>query len=244
METLDCIRIRRSVRKYLEKDVSMHIIGQVLDAGRMAPTAGNLQNFKFVLVMEAETKRAIADACLQQYWMESAPVHIVVVAEPQKARQFYSERGEKLYSIQSTAAVIENMLVAATDLGIGCCWVGAFDDEMLCRALGIPSYASPQAVITIGYSDEKPAMPNRFKLTDMVFVKKWGAKIAELSFVTREYSPYVAKSVSETKRTMDKHAHHLITKVREEAGKVQKKIKQHIDERKRRGKSDSGLIKA
>ncbi|MBN1157361.1 nitroreductase family protein [Candidatus Woesearchaeota archaeon] len=244
METLDCIRTRRSVRKYLDKTVSIHIIGQILEAGRMAPTAGNLQNYKFILVMEKPTKRAIAEACLQQYWMETAPVHIVVVSEPQRARQFYGERGEKLYSVQNCAAIVENMLLAITDRGLGGCWVGAFDNEMMRRAVGIPEYCVPQAVVTTGYADEKPVQPNRFKLWDHVFLKKWDSKISELDISMRQPSTHIAKKTKEAEKILDKHAHKVMNKIKEHAVTVHKKIKKHLDERKRKkeGKDGSGLV--
>ena len=79
METLDCIKSRRSIRKYREdKAVEFEKLARIIEAGTLAPSAGNLQDWKFILVVELAARKKIAEACLQQYWMETAPVHIVV----------------------------------------------------------------------------------------------------------------------------------------------------------------------
>ena len=95
MDAFEAIVTRRSIRKYKDIPVEVEKIGMCIEAGRQAPTAGNLQPFKFIIVFEKNQRKAIAEACLQQYWMETAPVYIVVVGEPWKSKQFYGDRGEK-----------------------------------------------------------------------------------------------------------------------------------------------------
>ena len=77
-------------------------------------------------------------------------MHIVVCSEAEKSELFYAEKGKKLYAIQNCAAAIQNMLLAAHAEGLGSCWVGAFDEDMLKDALKIPDEVYPQAVVTIG----------------------------------------------------------------------------------------------
>jgi len=225
METLDCIRTRRSVRKYLDKAPPMDLVGQVLEAGRMAPTSGNLQNYKIILVKDKGLREAIAEACNEQYWMASAPVHLVVVAEPQRARQFYYERGEKFYSVQNCANVAMSMMLAAWDQGLGTCWVGAFDEEKLRGVLGIPDYVWPQAVITLGYPAEKPGIPDRFKLWDMVFLNGWEKRIANIHLVMREPSVVMEKKLKEGKEKVAAHAKRILKKVKKRTQEVAKKVK-------------------
>ena len=130
MEALECIYTRRSIRKYLSQHVEWEKVGNILEAGRVAPSAGNLQNWRFIVVMDRGKREKIAELCLGQHWMSSAPVHIIICSQPGTCKRFYGTRGEKLYCIQNCAAVAENMLLAAHAQGLGGCWVSAFDEDM------------------------------------------------------------------------------------------------------------------
>ncbi len=149
---------------------------QILDAGKMAPSAGNLQNWKFIVIRKDDVREKLAESSFDQDWMEEAPVHIVVVGQPEKAERFYGARGERLYTIQGCAAVVENMLLVANDIGLGACWVGAFDEAKVKRALNMPEGVTPQAIITIGYADEKPDMPPRVGLEHVAYLERWAGK--------------------------------------------------------------------
>ncbi len=154
MEVFDAIRTRRSIRKFKDKQVPWDNITTIMQAGKYAPSAGNMQNWKFIVIKSDEKRTAIAKACLQQEWMEQAPIFIVVVAEPEKAERYYGTRGARLYTIQGCAAAIENMLLTAHSLGLGACWVGAFDEDDIFRILSLPEEKSVQGIIIIGYADE------------------------------------------------------------------------------------------
>jgi nitroreductase len=175
MDVFDCIKSRRSVRKFLEVPVEWDKIGQILDAARHAPSAGNLQTWKFIVVRDAGKRHQLAEAALQQWWMEKAPIFIVMCAEMRRIRQFYGVRGERLYSIQSCAAAVQNMLLAAHNLGLGACWVSAFDEDRAATILSIPEDAElrPQAIIPIGYPDEKPRTPPRLPLENNTYLEMW-----------------------------------------------------------------------
>ena len=209
MEVLECIKTRRSTRKFLDVPVEWDKVGTIVDAGRSAPTSGNLQNWKFIVVLDQDKRKEIAEACLKQFWMERAPVHIIVCAEPEKAKRFYGIRGERLYSIQNCAASVENMLLTAHSLGLGSCWVGAFDEDMLRRSLGIPDYARPQAVIPIGYPAEKVPTPMQYQLENLVFMEAWNRK-----FDLDSYLGYTSATVRD-----------LIEKGKNVVKKIKKKLK-------------------
>lgn len=204
MELIDAIKSRRSIRKYLDSPVEFEKVGVILEAARNAPSAGNVQDWKFIIVTEFETRKQIADACLQQYWMESAPVHIVVCAQPEKSERFYGERGKTLYSIQNSAAAIENMLLMASDQGLGSCWVSAFDADMLRTTVGIPENVIPQAVITAGYADEVPPSPQKLALENVVFIEKWGNRIRDMATYMEYYSAHVQNAVKKGKKLVQK----------------------------------------
>tara|TARA_Y100000310_G_C20651320_1_gene799582 strand:- start:1364 stop:2005 length:642 start_codon:yes stop_codon:yes gene_type:complete len=204
MELNECIFTRRSVRKFLDQHVEWDKVGEILEAGRAAPSAGNLQNWKFIVVLEQETRKKIADACLQQYWMANAPVHIIICSEPIKGKRFYGIRGERLYSVQNCAAVAENMLLMAHSLGLGACWIGAFDEDGLKSTLGIIEEVRPQIILAIGYTDENPLVPVRYRLENLVFLEKYGAKIKDLASTMGLHYAKVQRGVGKAKDILDK----------------------------------------
>ncbi len=188
METFECISTRRSIRRYLDIPVEWDKIGTILEAGRLAPSSGNIQDWNFIVVQDEDKRKAIAEASLRQHWMSKAPVYIVVCSDLKKSERVYGVRGNRLYSIQNSAAAIENMLLTAHSVGLGACWIGAFDENVVSRVLNIPDYARPQAIITIGYSDEKPKTPQRFPLTTVAFLEKYGNRIKDMAAVMHDYS--------------------------------------------------------
>ena len=177
MDVFDAIRTRRSVRKYKDQNVPWDNIINILHAGRLAPSAGNLQSWKFIVVKDDKKRSSIAKACVEQEWMEVAPIHIVVLAEPKKTERHYGTRGGRLYVIQECAAAIENMLLTAHSLGLGACWVGAYDEDEIWRILGLPEEISVQGIITIGYADETPEPPPKKRIEHIMYFDRWWGRI-------------------------------------------------------------------
>ena len=173
METRVVLQGRRSIRSYLSKPVEWWKIAEILDAARFAPSAGNLQNWSFIVIENQEKKKDVAEASLKQYWMVESTL-IVVCSRMDLINQYYGTRGEMLYSIQDCASAIQNMLLRAFDLGLGSCWIGAFDEDMVKRSLKIPAEIRVQAILTIGYSDEKVEMPSRHNLQELCYFEIWG----------------------------------------------------------------------
>ncbi len=180
MDVYEAIKKRRSIRKYLDKPVEWEKISTVVDAGRLAPSSGNIQNWKFIVVTDKDKRKALAEAALKQAWMETAPVYIVVCAEPVTAGRFYNNRGEELYTKQNCAAAIENMLLEATELDLGTCWVGAFEEKMVKKDLGVESSIEVHAIITLGYADEEVPEPANFPLEHVTYFNGWMGKIKDV----------------------------------------------------------------
>jgi len=176
METFECIVSRYSVRKYDKKDVPNELIGQIIHAGTQAPSAGNIQPWEFIVVKDEKTKKELSIAALRQDFVFEAPVVIVVCANPEKSEDRYGERGKNLYCIQDTAAAIENMLLTANALGLGACWVGAFEEEKVKSILNIPERLRPVALLTIGFpiKYEKPPKKRRLSFENITWVDKYG----------------------------------------------------------------------
>lgn len=166
MEAIECIKGRRSVRRYkegVEGKVKEEDLQTILDCAIMAPSAGNLQPWKFYIIRNREIKEELAAAAYGQDFIAQADVCIVVVAMPEISSRVYGSRGEKLYCIQDTAAAIQNILLAAHALGYGSCWVGAFNENKVRNILSIPQKEIPVALIPIGVPDESPRAPRRKK---------------------------------------------------------------------------------
>ena len=216
MEVFDAIRTRRSIRKYKDKQVPWDNIVTIMQAGKYAPNAGNLQNWKFIVVKNDAKRKAIVKACLQQEWMEMAPVFIVMVAEPEKAERFYGTRGARLYTIQGCAAAMENMLLTAHSLGLGACWVGAFDEDEIFRILNLPEEKTVQGIIVIGYADEAPEPRPKYRIEHMVFFDKWWGRLESPKTHLGWLSHYNARIVDEGKKLINKTG---------------KKIKEHVEKK-------------
>ncbi|MEK6920298.1 MAG: nitroreductase family protein, partial [Nanoarchaeota archaeon] len=187
-------------------------VGRIVEAGLAAPTAGNIQDYRFIIVQDKDKRAQIAEACLQQYWMEAAPAHIVICVDIKRSKQFYGIRGERLYSVQHAAAAAQNMLLAAHHFGLGACWVGAFDEEAMKSICGVPEYARPEVVITLGYPDEIPPRPPKFIVETFAFIERYGNRIRTFPLVIAEPSPVIEKHVREGIAAIDEGANTLLSK--------------------------------
>jgi len=156
MDVLRAIKGRRSIRAFKSDDVSQAVVKKLLDAARWAPSAGNIQPWEFIVVRKPQIKRRLVEAALDQTFIEEASVVIVVCANENRSSLGYDMRGKTLYCIQDTAAAIQNILLVAYSLGLGTCWVGAFNEEEARKVLNIPSGVRPVAMIPIGYPAESP----------------------------------------------------------------------------------------
>ncbi|MCX8153203.1 MAG: nitroreductase family protein [Candidatus Bathyarchaeota archaeon] len=167
MELLEAIRGRRSVRAFKPQDVPKAIVEQLIDAARHAPSAGNLQPWEFIIVRQPDVKRRLAEAARQAF-VEEAPVVIVVCADENRAAMGYGSRGKTLYCIQDTAAATQNILLMAYSLGLGTCWVGAFNEDEARRILKLPTGIRPVAIIPVGYPAKTPTPSSRRPLSQII----------------------------------------------------------------------------
>src|SRR3989338_3968486 len=131
MELDQVIKERKSVRKFKSLNVPWYIISERLEAAIQAPSSGNVQNWRFIIIRNKETREKIAKICDEQYWMLKAPMLIVVCSEVTKIKRMFGARGEALYAVQNCSAAIQNMLLKAHELGLGTTWIGAFDETKL-----------------------------------------------------------------------------------------------------------------
>ncbi|MBN1685554.1 MAG: nitroreductase family protein [Spirochaetales bacterium] len=160
---------RYSTRSYKPDEIPAESLNAVLEAGRLAPTAANRQAFR---IMVLRTKGA-ADRLLEIYraeWFVQPPVVLAVVSLP---RESWVRRDGKNYSDVDAAIVMDHMILAAADLGLGTCWIGAFDPDKAKTNLSLPDEAVPVAFTPLGYPADEPTAKKRKSLDDLVLYDRW-----------------------------------------------------------------------
>ena len=168
MDVFEAIRARRSIRAYKDRPVEEDKLQKVLDAGRLAPSANNRQDWKFVVVKDAGLREQLAEACCNQKFVGQAPVVIVACTTDDKR---VMRSGYQCSAVDLSIAV-DHMTLAAVSLGLGSCWIGAFEREKVSRLLNLPSGVSPVHVLPLGYPAESPSARPRKKLEEVVCIDR------------------------------------------------------------------------
>jgi nitroreductase len=168
MDLLEAINQRRSIRRYKKQSLPQGAIPKLLDAARLAPSAGNVQPWQFVVVEHPSTKKEIMTAAFGQIFLEEAAVVIVVCEDETRAEESYGQRGKTLYCIQDTAAAIQNILLTAVSMGLGTCWIGAFSEDKVKKVINAPNGIRVVALIPVGYADESPVARPRRPLSEVM----------------------------------------------------------------------------
>lgn len=198
---LRILRARRSVRALKPDPVPRELIVEVLDAARWAPSAHNAQPWRFVVITSDAVKRELAtkmaeawrqdlasDGVPEQQIKEltgasvrrftSAPVLVLACLTMESMHSYLDERrreAEHIMAVQSVAAAIQNMLLAAHALGLGACWFCAplFCPDVVRSVLKLPGDLEPQALIALGFPAEEPRPPPRKPLSEVVRWERW-----------------------------------------------------------------------
>lgn len=168
MDVLEAIKERRSIRAFTDEKVSEKDVERLIDAARWAPSAGNTQPLELVVVKDKKMKRKLSEAALNQTFIQKAPVVIVVCADLNRSSRGYGSRGKHLYSLQDTAAATENILLAAQELGLATCWVGAFREKEVAKAVKAPRNLRPVAIVPVGHPAERPVAPPKRSVNEIV----------------------------------------------------------------------------
>ncbi len=185
MNVFECIFNRRSTRSFRKDPIDDKLIGVMLYSAVHAPSAGNSQEWNFIVVKDKDIKEKLSDAALKQNFITEAPVVIVVCADKEKISLRYGKRGESLYALQDTAAATMNLLLAAQALGLSTCWIGAFDEESVGHALELPNQLRALAIVPVGYSDEKVIKPKRIHFELLTHVNTYGKKY-DISYAVKK----------------------------------------------------------
>lgn len=152
MELFSAIESRHMCRDFDPlKLVPKEIIEQIVDAGKKAPSSGGLKDQRFKIVEEEAIKNQLSKAALDQSQVSEAPVVIVISSEINIVEDKYGDRGRDLYAPQNVAAAAQNILLAATALELGACWVGSFNEQRVKEILKLPENYRPMVIIPIGF---------------------------------------------------------------------------------------------
>ncbi len=197
---LDEIKLRRSIRKFLDTPVSQDLIKDVLLAAGWAPSAHNAQPWRFIVLEDISVKQELADSMAESWTADmakdglkieeeirkkridrfaTAPVLILACFTMNEMKKFPDKKlrdCERDLAIQGLGAAIQNMLLTAHAKGLGACWFCApgFCKGTVRKVLKIPSDVEPQALILMGYPAEQPTTPPRKKLKNYAFKNYWG----------------------------------------------------------------------
>src|SRR3989338_7252017 len=218
-DILELIKSRRNVTQFLPKFISWENISRVIDAGRHAPSCGNIQNWKFIVVLKPEMKQEIAAASYDQYEITAAFVLIVVCAEPEKAERYYGEKGKTFYTVQNCAAAVQNMLLEAHSLGLATRWVGAFDETKVKGLLKIPTEVEAHTIVALGYAKDMPPKPPKYPLESLVYFGEWRAKMADPAKYLNDIATILARRVHSTSEAIKKGQEYVLEKAKEVVGK-------------------------
>jgi nitroreductase len=167
VDVLNLLKSRRSIRIYQDKPVPQDLLLQILEAGRWAPTGANLQPWHFIVVTDPETRKRIGEVArfffIKSSYVENAPVVLVLGFDTRKGK----------YGRYDATLAGGNMMTMATSLGLGTCWIGAFDELKVKEILEIPKNIEVISLITLGYSEEKAEAPPRLELEKIAHWESW-----------------------------------------------------------------------
>ncbi len=173
-ECLNQISSRRSIRRFSSEPIDERHINDIVKAGFSAPSAGNRQPWRVIIVTDQDVKDQLSNAAGGQTFIAKAPVIFVVCGVPEESAQRYKERGKTLYVLQDTAALTLNILHAAHMLGFGACWIGAFNEEEVSKILRIPSNMRPISMIPVGKIEGNlPEMRPRRNLSEVIIQERF-----------------------------------------------------------------------
>jgi len=170
MKVAEAIATRQSVRAYEDRPVEPEKLQRILEAARLAPSAKNLQEWRFIVVQDSELRRRMIEAANGQSFVGQAPVVIAACAE---GTDYTMPCGLPCYAID-VAIALDHLSLAAVEEGLGTCWIGAFDQQKVKKLLGIPEEICVVELMPLGYPADSPRPKSRKAMKDIVMRERWG----------------------------------------------------------------------
>lgn len=175
MDVFEAFRKRKSSRSYAETSVTDAVLVNIVEAARLAPSAGNVQPWHFVIVRDDEKRRRIAEGCRYGKFLSESPVVIIACGNRRASPRWYAV---------DTSIALEHIVLAATALGLGTCWIGMFNEEEIREMVDVPDEFEIVALLAVGYGKKKTdlwakilhTMRPRKKLGEIVSQETYGKK--------------------------------------------------------------------
>ena len=215
MDILEAIFARRSIKKFKKGTIPYRVLFDVFEAAVSAPRAGNVPSTWMVLVESDKLKTKLKNACVDQDWIEDAPIIVAVCSNPTRLTQLYGEQGE-IYAIQNSSAIIQNMLIAAQEYGLQGTWVGSFSETEVKKVLspkGKMDEVNVHALIALGKPDEHPKKLPEIQATDLVYFEEWGEVNKASKIIPLSSNPKLQNTIKRAKQRSKKTRHKLIKKI-------------------------------
>lgn len=165
MDVLEAIKTRRSIRKYKPESIPEEKLKTIFEAARLAPSAGNRQPWRFIVVQDPEKKKALASVANNQTFLIDAAAIVAAIGDPEISKKWHEK---------DTMIALEHIVLAATALGYGTCWIGAFDEDEVKRLLRIPEEMKVVALLPIGMPSETPPPRPRRGISEIFFKEEYG----------------------------------------------------------------------
>jgi nitroreductase len=184
MELDKILNKRRSIRKFKNKKVSNEAVLDIIKAGIKAPTAGNLQPWRFIYTFDEKKINLAVDSTYpgnkrnskdNQDWIREASVLILACIDYSDTVAKYGEHGKNA-AVQDVSAAIENMVLKTVDLGLSTCWISGFREKELKAVFDVPSDVEVLAFLPIGYNDGYNPNPSKKELETLVYKDSYGKK--------------------------------------------------------------------
>lgn len=165
----ETVRHRHSIRRYQpDMTVEREKLHAILEMACAAPSAGDMQPYRIVVIEEAQGRLALGQAAQDQNFIADAPVCLVFCADPQRSAAKFGDRGARLYAIQDTTIAAAYAQLAVVAAGMGSTWIGQFDEEQVRTALDLEPGVIPIALLSLGYPAELPEPSPRRRLNEVV----------------------------------------------------------------------------
>lgn len=168
MTVLEAIKKRYSCRNYIEKSIEKEKLDQVLEAARLAPSAKNLQDWRFVVVTDKAQKRKLVEAANNQIFLEKAGAIIVACTISDYMMWCGQPAG-----VIDVAIALEHICLQATELGLATCWIGSFYPEKVKSILNIPNDIAIVELMALGYPADRPNMSGREPVEKIACLETW-----------------------------------------------------------------------
>jgi len=182
MQFKNVVESRRSIRAYTDKPVDDAQLMQLLAYAHMAPSAGNLCPWEFVVIRQNELKEAVVsttfsgnNTAVPQSWIKTAPVLVVICGVPAKIVERYGKTpiNERELLFHDIGALVENFLLGAVDMGLASCYVAGFNKDQLARLLELPDGIEPAAILPLGYAVQPGVQRPRTELSTITHYEKF-----------------------------------------------------------------------